>query len=430
MPNLETSETIGTPTGKAESQTLTVGDDALPQAMIRALKRVVGTHSRSRWLGGVIGVASTIAEYWLEATEHIMTDLDCTSTQKLRDVVSLFRDEAYQWWLTVEQGVQLEQRERIFAVLVNKAKIVEEVKCTKRKWRDREKDQNKIKRDSSPSGSSQRLKKRMRFDRPLRADAPVVVTEIQLYLVLVTARALAPNYVRPPKEVQQPFRGCGTDRDGNRFGRGQRAPGRGAGQAEACQPALVYAARFLEESNDANVIAGTFFIHSVPYYALIDIGSTHSYIASVIFVNLGLTAQNTAREFSVISPLDCLIEYLVNLDYTTKRVTLKSNENDKVVMVGERRDYLSNLISTVVAEKLAPKVCEAYLAYVFDYIFTKHSVGDIRTVKEFPDVFLEELPRVPPDREIEFGIVLLPGTAPVSIAHYCMAPKELTELKA
>ena len=46
----------------------------------------------------------------------------------------------------------------------------------------------------------------------------------------------------------------------------------------------------------------------------------------------------------------------------------------------------------------------------------------VRTVKEFQDVFLEELPRLPPNREVEFGIDLLPGTAPVSIAPYRMAP--------
>ncbi|KAA3465605.1 DNA/RNA polymerases superfamily protein [Gossypium australe] len=57
------------------------------------------------------------------------------------------------------------------------------------------------------------------------------------------------------------------------------------------------------------------------------------------------------------------------------------------------------------------------------------AAGEVRTVKEFVDVFLEELIGFPPDREVEFGIELLPGTTPVSIAPYRMAPKELVELK-
>ena len=57
-------------------------------------------------------------------------------------------------------------------------------------------------------------------------------------------------------------------------------------------------------------------------------------------------------------------------------------------------------------------------------------MGKVRTVKEFQDVFSEELPELPPNREVEFGIDLLPGTVPVSIAPYRMELKELVELKA
>ncbi|KAA3461773.1 Retrotransposon protein [Gossypium australe] len=60
----------------------------------------------------------------------------------------------------------------------------------------------------------------------------------------------------------------------------------------------------------------------------------------------------------------------------------------------------------------------------------KPSVKDIQTVRDFPDVFLEEFSRLPSSREVEFGIELLPGTAPMSIAPFHMAPKELMELKA
>ena len=44
-------------------------------------------------------------------------------------------------------------------------------------------------------------------------------------------------------------------------------------------------------------------------------------------------------------------------------------------------------------------------------------------------MFPEDLPRLPPDREIEFNIDLQPGTTPISQALYRMAPAELKELK-
>jgi hypothetical protein len=50
-------------------------------------------------------------------------------------------------------------------------------------------------------------------------------------------------------------------------------------------------------------------------------------------------------------------------------------------------------------------------------------------VSEFPDVFPEDLPHMPPDRDIEFSIELVPGTAPISKRPYRMDVKDLSELK-
>ena len=55
---------------------------------------------------------------------------------------------------------------------------------------------------------------------------------------------------------------------------------------------------------------------------------------------------------------------------------------------------------------------------------------DIPVVREFSDVFPEDLPGIPPDREIDFQIELAPGIEPISKAPYRMAPLELEELKA
>ena len=54
---------------------------------------------------------------------------------------------------------------------------------------------------------------------------------------------------------------------------------------------------------------------------------------------------------------------------------------------------------------------------------------DILVVREFPDVFPDDLPRLPQEREIDFKIELAPGTEPISRAPYRMAPAELKEIK-
>ncbi|GKA82295.1 putative reverse transcriptase domain-containing protein, partial [Tanacetum coccineum] len=53
---------------------------------------------------------------------------------------------------------------------------------------------------------------------------------------------------------------------------------------------------------------------------------------------------------------------------------------------------------------------------------------DIPVVREFPEVFLEDLPGLPPVRQVEFQIDLIPGAAPVARAPYRLAPSEMQEL--
>ena len=74
--------------------------------------------------------------------------------------------------------------------------------------------------------------------------------------------------------------------------------------------------------------------------------------------------------------------------------------------------------------------CQGYLVTVVDTTYVEKSKPEeIAVVQEFSDVFPEELPGIPPDREISFEIELLPGSAPVSKAPYRMAPAELKELQ-
>ena len=54
---------------------------------------------------------------------------------------------------------------------------------------------------------------------------------------------------------------------------------------------------------------------------------------------------------------------------------------------------------------------------------------NIPVIKEFPNVFPEELPGVPPEREVDLSIEILQGTTPILRAPYRMAPTELKELK-
>ena len=112
-----------------------------------------------------------------------------------------------------------------------------------------------------------------------------------------------------------------------------------------------------------------------------------------------------------------------------KRVTLRTPSDEKVTLIDKRLNHLSNVISPTTARTMVQKGCEAYLAYVVDKEKTKPSSSYMPSVCDYSDVFLEELPRLPPSREIEFTIDVVLCATLASITLYRMAPIELKELK-
>ena len=58
----------------------------------------------------------------------------------------------------------------------------------------------------------------------------------------------------------------------------------------------------------------------------------------------------------------------------------------------------------------------------------KVTVDDVPIVREYPDVFPEDLPRVPPERQVEFRIDLIPGPPPIAKAPYQLDHPDIQEL--
>ena len=135
------------------------------------------------------------------------------------------------------------------------------------------------------------------------------------------------------------------------------------------------------------------------------------------------------REFDVILGMDWLSLHQVVVDCKMKRVTLRTPSGEEVTFIGKRSNHLFNVISATIAKTMVRKGCEAYLAYVIDTKKEEPSLSDIPTVSGYPDVFPEELPRLPPQREIEYAIDVVQGATPTSITPHRMAPLELKELK-
>ncbi|GKF46556.1 hypothetical protein Tco_0136358 [Tanacetum coccineum] len=79
-------------------------------------------------------------------------------------------------------------------------------------------------------------------------------------------------------------------------------------------------------------------------------------------------------------------------------------------------------------QKYIQKGCQVYLVQVTSKKAEDKRLKDVPIVREFPKVFLEDLPGLSPARQVEFQIDLVLGAAPVARAPYRLAPAEMQEL--
>ncbi|KAL8126189.1 hypothetical protein AgCh_013466 [Apium graveolens] len=139
-----------------------------------------------------------------------------------------------------------------------------------------------------------------------------------------------------------------------------------------------------------------------------------------------MTQKSPVHNFDVVAGMDWLSRYKANIDCKKKRVVMYTPDNQRISYQGQRQD--KKFLSVMQAKRLLREGCEAYLAHAVDTKKETPILDEIPIVRELPDIFPEELPGLPPDREIEFSMDLIPGVELVSKAPYRMAPMEMKEL--
>ena len=146
----------------------------------------------------------------------------------------------------------------------------------------------------------------------------------------------------------------------------------------------------------------------------------------VLFADLIVLDMN---DYEIILGMDWLSKYYAKIDCKKKIVIFHPPDADQFILVGTQSKAKFPLISAMKAHKLLEKGCTGYLASIVDTsVEQKSRPEDVLIVQDFLDVFQEDLPGLPPIREIDFAIDLVPGTAPISKTPYRMAPVELKEL--
>ncbi|XP_073035231.1 uncharacterized protein [Primulina eburnea] len=135
-------------------------------------------------------------------------------------------------------------------------------------------------------------------------------------------------------------------------------------------------------------------------------------------------------DFDCILGMDTLSNYRATVDCFHGVVRFRPYYGSKWNFYGSDSQSRIPLVSAMEMFRLLSTGNEGFMIYAVDATQRERlEVSDIPVVKEFPDVFLDEIPGFPPQREIDFSIELVSGTNPISRAPYRLAPAELKELK-
>ena len=131
------------------------------------------------------------------------------------------------------------------------------------------------------------------------------------------------------------------------------------------------------------------------------------------------------HDFDVILGMDWLSRHHAIVDCYRKEVRFYRLGETEVVFYGLWKTLPNSIMTSMKDSKMLRKSYQGYLAYVIEVRDSGSQLEDIPVVKEFSDVFPEDLPGIPPDREIE----LASGIEPIYKEPYRMTPLELKELK-
>jgi hypothetical protein len=196
----------------------------------------------------------------------------------------------------------------------------------------------------------------------------------------------------------------------------------------------------------APVMTGIFTVLNYPTIILFDSGASHSFISAKFSAKCQLPFHHTNGGITISTPGGRVATYQINKNVPIKFGSLIIKINllilglDSVdIILGT--DWLTKHQAVIDIAARAIEVhsptCAETTLYLPDqgcthscaFVMIESPVEKIPVVCDYLDVFPDELPGMPPDRDIEFAIELQPGTAPISKRPYRMPPAELAELK-
>ncbi|KAI3749597.1 hypothetical protein L2E82_20211 [Cichorium intybus] len=195
-----------------------------------------------------------------------------------------------------------------------------------------------------------------------------------------------------------------------------------------------------EGKETQDVVSGTLLINQMPAYVLFDSGATCSFVSHEfgLKLNVPLEPLDYVCEVELASGKKVEIKHVyrgceLSIDYKKFSLNLLSiGVKTFDIVIG--MDWLGANDAKIACGKkvVSVKIPDGSKVYIYAYVIAedkaKKTVGDIDVVREYPEVFPADLPGLPPERQVEFRIDLIPGASPIARAPYRLAPTEMREL--
>nr|GEV57676.1 hypothetical protein [Tanacetum cinerariifolium] len=200
---------------------------------------------------------------------------------------------------------------------------------------------------------------------------------------------------------------------------------------------------------DSNVVKGTFLLNNHYASMIFDSGANRSFMSTTFSTLLDITPNTLdisyvfeladGRTFETNNILRGCTVGLLGHPFNIDLMPVELGSFDVIINMdcssnegGKGEKSKLSIISCTKTHKYIKTGCLIFMAQVTKKEIVDKSEGkrleDVPTVRDFSEVFPEDLPGLPPARQVEFQIDLVPSVAPVSRASYRLAPSELQEL--
>jgi hypothetical protein len=202
----------------------------------------------------------------------------------------------------------------------------------------------------------------------------------------------------------------------------------------------------VEEAQEAtDIVLGMFPINLVPARVLFDSGTSHSFVTKLFADKSGLqqTPLKNTMSIQILGSItkasSCLavpIE-IHGIAFLASLIVLGTKGLEVVLGMDwmSQHQGVIDCAKKTITMKSCTRIVVKHVSVKppqttrWHQSFSVPTLEQVPIVCEYPDVFPDELPGMPPDRDIEFIIELIPGTGPIAQRPYRMNPAKLVELK-